>query len=458
MNKNKIIFIIISIIIAILVFWGVFLLNSSSKNTANKSKTAGDFVIWTYGLDKTKLDEVVKWFKSKAKNYESKNIVVENFANYDDYKETLLSSIISWKAPDIFLLNNFEKSYLENSVLWINPSAVNPNDFRKNYKTFFVDNLVKETTDQDGKKVEFVMGIPVWYETLGIYYNRKFNVKASDLWSWAWVGNFIDYLKERNPEIVPLWIMNSTIDNNSDVMTQFFMLSESSPVTLDKVSEVWVKEAFGSYQTYFNQVKTSSASDNPTETQYYDGQNSWKTNLELFSEWNEAMLVGYPSMINALDEAWFNSAYLFAEPFPHYFSWKWKTLAKYSYFVVNKNTKNETLAFDFLTYLSSEEWAKTFLGQFTYLLPAMVTLEQDKLWEKIHPSYNLTLSDFYKGWDDSLLSSFDKWIEISYDQELKNILKDNYGYLEKFKKFQKVILCKYKKIYNIEDLSVDCEK
>jgi hypothetical protein len=370
----------------------------------------------------------------------------------------LLSSIISWKAPDIFLLNNFEKSYLENSVLWINPSAVNPNDFRKNYKTFFVDNLVKETTDQDGKKVEFVMGIPVWYETLGIYYNRKFNVKASDLWSWAWVGNFIDYLKERNPEIVPLWIMNSTIDNNSDVMTQFFMLSESSPVTLDKVSEVWVKEAFGSYQTYFNQVKTSSASDNPTETQYYDGQNSWKTNLELFSEWNEAMLVGYPSMINALDEAWFNSAYLFAEPFPHYFSWKWKTLAKYSYFVVNKNTKNETLAFDFLTYLSSEEWAKTFLGQFTYLLPAMVTLEQDKLWEKIHPSYNLTLSDFYKGWDDSLLSSFDKWIEISYDQELKNILKDNYGYLEKFKKFQKVILCKYKKIYNIEDLSVDCEK
>jgi hypothetical protein len=35
-------------------------MNSSSKNNANKSKTAGDFVIWTYGLDKVKLDEVVK--------------------------------------------------------------------------------------------------------------------------------------------------------------------------------------------------------------------------------------------------------------------------------------------------------------------------------------------------------------------------------------------------------------
>jgi hypothetical protein len=38
---------------------------------------------------------VIKGFKTKAKNYESKNIVVENFTNYDDYKETLISSIVS---------------------------------------------------------------------------------------------------------------------------------------------------------------------------------------------------------------------------------------------------------------------------------------------------------------------------------------------------------------------------
>lgn len=441
-----------------LVFWGVFLLNSSSKNNANKSKTAGDFVVWTYGLDKTKLDEVVKWFKSKGKTYANKNIVVENFANYDDYKETLISSIVSWKSPDIFLLSNFEKSYLENNVLWINPNAINPKDFGKNYKTFFVDDLVKETTDENWKKVEFVMGVPVWYETLWFFYNRKFNVKPSDLESLAWVNKIIDDIKNRYPDIVPLGIMNSSIDNNSDVMTQFFMLSESSPVSLDKVSELCEKEAFWKYQSYFNQVNSSNSVDNFPETQYSDSENTWKTNLELFSEWNEAMIIGYPSMINKLDEVWFNSAFLFAEPFPHYFSWKWKTLVKYSYFVVNKNTKDETLAFDLLTYLSSEEWAKVFLEQFTYLLPAMVTLEQDKLWEKIHPWYNLTLSDFYKGWDDSLLSSFDKWIETSYDEELKNIMKDNYGYLDKFKKFQKVILCKYKKIYNIEDLSVDCEQ
>ncbi len=170
------------------------------------------------------------------------------------------------------------------------------------------------------------------------------------------------------------------------------------------------------------------------------------------------MVVGYPSMINYLDKFWFNSSYLFAAPFPHYFSWKWNILVKYNYFVVNKNTTEETLAFDFLTYLSTEEWAKVFLDQFTYLLPALVTLEQEKLWEKIHPWYNLTLSDFYKGWDDQLLSSFDKWIENYYDDTLKNIVKDDINYIEKVNKLQKSISCKYNKIYNLEGLSVDCEK
>jgi hypothetical protein len=38
---------------------------------------------------------VINKFKAKSKNYEKKNIIIENFTNYDDYKEALLSSIIS---------------------------------------------------------------------------------------------------------------------------------------------------------------------------------------------------------------------------------------------------------------------------------------------------------------------------------------------------------------------------
>lgn len=456
MNKNKLIFSIIWVVAVLLIIWWVIAMNKASENKP-KDWQAADFSIWTYNLDKDKLGDVIKEFKSLTKDYEKKNIVIENFSNYADYKDALLASIIAWKAPDIFMLNNHEKSYLENHVSWINPSIINPSDFRKNYKTFFVDDLVRQTKDEDWNDVDFVLWIPVWYETLWIYYNRKFNIKSSDLDSWAWVSNVIDTIKEREPDIIPLWVMNWSIDNNPDILTQFFMLSDAIPMSYDKVTELWIKEAFWSYFSYLNNENIDKWDSDSSDPQYYDVDTSWRTNLELFSEWNEAMIIGYTSMINSLDESWFNNSFLFAEPFPHYFSWKGKTLVRYDYFAVNQDTKNESLAFDFLAYLWTKDWSKKFLDNFTYLLPALVTLEQDKLQEKIHPSYNLTLSDFYKPKDDSLLSSFDKGIVSLYDDEINDILKDDYSYVDKMKKLQKIIACKYKKLYNIENLSTNCD-
>lgn len=453
MNKNKIIFAIIWVIIVVLVLWGVKLMNSSWNNTSEK--WPADFTIWTYELDKTKMDEVVKEFKSKIKEYENKNIVVENFSNYEDYKDIIQSAIISGKAPDVFMLSSFEKSYIENYASWINPNIISPNQFRKWFKPFLGNDLIRKWQDENWKETDFVVWVPVWYETLWIYFNRKFVLKPSDLESWAWVSNLIGTIKERNPDIIPLWVMNWVIDNNADVLSQFFMFSEWEPNSFEKVSETGIKEAFWSYDDYLKN-KNIDSGNSESDPQYYDPEVSGSTNLELFSEWSEAMIIGYTSMINSLEESWFNNSFLYAVPFPHYFSWKGKTLVKYNYFVVNQHTINDKLAYDFLAYLATEEWAKTFLSKFTYLLPALVTLEQDKLQEKIHDSYNLVLGDFYKPEYDSLLSAYDKWITSMYDKKIDEVLKNDYDFLEKIKTLQKNISCKYKKIYNLEGLSKDC--
>ena len=454
MNKNKLIFSIIWVVVVLSLFWLVSLLNSSWKNKT-KDWNSADVIIWTYNLDKSKMDEIIKDFKSKVKAYEKKNITIENFTSYKDYKDALLSSVVLWKSPDIFMLNNLEKSFIENLVSWINPSIIDPNDFRKNYKTFIVDDLIRKWENEEWKKVDYVIWIPVWYETLGIYYNRKYVLKPSDLDSWAWVNNLIETIKERNPDVIPLWIMNWIDDNNPDVLTQFFMLSESNPTSFDKVSEVGIKEAFDSYLSYLNNENIDS-SDN--ETQYYNVEDSGKTNLQLFSEWSEAMIIGYTSMINNLQESWFNNSLLYAAPFPHYFTWKWKTLVNYNYFVVNKNSSNSDIAYDFLAYLSTKDGAKVFLDKFTYLLPALVIYEQDKLQEKLHDSYNLVLGDFYKPENDSLLSSYDKIISDTYDEKITDILKDDYSYLDKIKKLQVYIVCNYNKLYSLDWLSKDCSK
>lgn len=455
MNKNKIIFAIIGVIIVVLVLWGIKLMNTSWK-TKSWDNWVPDFTIWTYELDKTKMEDIVKDYKSKIKAYEKKNIIVENFSSYEDYKETLLAAIVAWKAPDVYMLSNSEKSFLENYASWIHPDIINPNWFRKTFKNFLWDELIEKWKDENWKESDFVVWIPVWYETLWIYFNRKFVLKPSDLDSWAWVSNVIDSIKWRDPDIIPLWIMNWKINNNVDVLNQFMLLSDKNTPTYDKVTEASINDAFWSYEMYIKN-KNIDSWDNNTETDYYNPEDSWKTNLELFSEWDEAMIIGYTSMINSLKESGFNNSFLYAVPFPYYFSGKWKVLVKYNYFVVNKQSWNQEIAYNFLSYLATEEWARNFLSKFSYLLPAMVTLEQEKLQEKLHDSYNLTLGDFYKPETDSQLSSFDKWISSIYDKEVSNMITNNIDYLEKMKKLQKVISCKYKKLYNIENLSADCD-
>ena len=189
----------------------------------------------------------------------------------------------------------------------------------------------------------------------------------------------------------------------------------------------------------------------------YAWENNKKTNLELFSEWKEAMIVWYPSMLNDLRELWFNKSLLWVEAFPHYYVWKGNILSRYSYFVVNKKSRDEKLAFDFLFYLWSEAWAEKFLNKFTFLLPALDNLERKYLDNQVNNSYYVLLRDFFK-WDyQTLLSSFDKIIDDIYDEEISNIVIYKSSYIDKVKNLQKNLECKYNKVYHFNDLSNDCE-
>ncbi|MDD3302166.1 MAG: ABC transporter substrate-binding protein [Candidatus Gracilibacteria bacterium] len=451
MNKNKIIFIIIGIVVIFLVFVMIKIANNSGTTNITKKTSPSDFSIWTYGLDKEKVTSIVNDFKKTNETYNAKNISVENFSNYEDYKQSLTTAMISGKGPDIFMLNNFEKSYLNENILGINPAILKTNDFRKNFKTFFGDDLISSQDDSKGNNIEFVTGIPVGYETLGIYYNRKFNIKSTDLASWAAINNVIDTLKERDSEIKPIGIYSDkSLNLLADTLTQFFLLSDEKITGYKKISDIAMKEGFGSYYSYIL--------DNTTNTGIYTKSNSEKSDLELFSDGDEAMIIGYPSMINNIDNLGFNKNFLFAEPFPHYFEGKGKTLTKYNYFVVNKTNKDEKFAFDLLAYFSTESGEKAFLENFPYLLPALVTLEQDKLQEKIHSSYNLILGDFYKEANSSLLSSYDKGITDLYDNGFSSISTDDTNYLEKTKSLISTVGCKYDKYVKLENLSYDCNK
>jgi hypothetical protein len=360
-----------------------------------------------------------------------------------------MSAIISNKAPDVFVLNNNEKdSIFSNQIMWIDPKLINPNDFRKKFKWVFADDLIINTWDKD-KPIEFLKWIPVWYETLWIFYNRRY-IKDSELKSLSALNNVVANLKEKHPNLIPIWIWNgSTVFDASDIMTQFFML-ENGVSWLSDVSWAKEKQSLATYSLFW-------------DTSWYNSYNSrftelsrlWQTSLDLFSKWETFMVVWYPSLIKTIWDKWFSKSFLQAAPFPHYFSWDWKTLVNYNYFVINKDTKNVNLAKAFMSYLASDIWEENFLNNFSYYLPALLSLESDMLDSKISDKYNIVLSDFYNS--DYELSSFDKWIKSIYDNNIIPILDNASNYENAFDAFKKKIICKTAKITSLENLSQSCE-
>jgi len=449
LNKKKIIFIIIAII---LLLWVAFLVTIMKNSTKVTHKWANwNFTIWIFWDKKEDFFNFVNEFKKDTWN---KNLTVdiESFSSWEDYNFALASAISAWKAPDVFVLNSGETSLFENQAIVLDPLKFDPDKFRNDYKTFIEDKLIVSTVidEKENKKQEFIMWIPVWYETLWIFYNRLKWIQPSDFNSWSSLYARIQKLKERRWDIVPFWIGRwKTVEYSNEIITQFFMLEN-----VDNIDDVTQAKAKSVLSTYFTRYATS-------DSNWYDEidqelYRAWKTNLDAFSRGEVAMVAWFPRMLLKIDEKWFRKSALYAKPFPAYFNWSGKSYVNYNYFVLNKDSNNKQAAEAFLEYLNSDEWALKYLKTFPYYLPARNSLEWDVMDNYILDWYKIKLKDFDN--QDLEKSTFDKKIKLIYDRKIVDILDDKLDYLDNFYTFQKILKCKFKKIIKLENLSTNCEK
>jgi ABC-type glycerol-3-phosphate transport system substrate-binding protein len=448
MNKNKIIFWILwAIIIAILVFW-VYLLNAST-NKAKTSTPKGQMSIWVLRDSAESFAQVIADFKSKNPSFTNASIKVESFSSTREYFLALASAFVNGKTPDIFVMQSDEKSIFRDQITGLSPSKLNPQDFRKNFKEFFGDTLIQTTTPKWETPIEFVSGVPVGYETLGIFYNRKY-FQAKDMTSWGGISEASKTLSDKNSTLVPLAIGNGSITPEaSDIMTQFLMLDGA--VSLESLESKGIKEWLATYLSYGDAWGT-----NRFNTKLLELQQSGKNALDIFASEDTAAVIGYPRMIAQIDTLGFRKSFLFATPFPHFTLTKGKSLTRYSYFVINKSTPNYEFAESFLAYLASEAGAKKYLTTFPYYLPALVNLEAESLNQKISSNYNIVLKDFYNS--DVSYGAFDKSIAYVYDEALEKILDDSINAVSKFEQMKKDINCLSNKIIKFEGLSSSCGK
>lgn len=444
MNKNKIIFLILWIVF-IIIFVSIFLLLSKTGETKRSSSSSWDFKIWVLHDDKNKFWTFLNDFKEKYSAYKNTSFQVVSFQNYEEYYHSLVWSFLRWEAPDMFVVNNNDAPFFEKQISGIDPSVISPDDFRKKYEIVFSNDLIKKT-NIDNKEVEFLIGIPLGYENLWIFYNFR-EIRNKNLSTWSYINEVVREIRE-NTGKTAIGIGNgSTVQTVPDIITQFFLLDNMKNIS--QVSGNSMKSALGNYIRFWDINQ-----DNKYDELFDSLLSNNKNNIDAFSRWDVQIVLGYPRLLEEIDKKWFNKWFLRAEPFPTYQENNGNIFIDYNYFVINKNTPNYTLAQDLMVYFDTSEGQKKYLEIFNYYMPSQMSLVANRLEENIKSGYNIKYKDFYN--QNFELTTFQKGVKTIYDSDIIKILDSKTNSIELFENFRKKVLCISEKTLSSENLERSC--
>lgn len=444
MNKNKIIFSIIGAVFLIAILLLVSSL-SSKKTPSIGTQVAGDFKIWILQDNVSDFQNFLSGFKQAYPNYSNKNIVVESFDDRQTYTNTLSSAIFTWEAPDIFVLNNSETSIFENQILWIDPNLVSPNEFRLRFKPVFWEDMI--VTDTIDSTVEFLKWVPAGYEALGIFYNRKYFLRPSEMKTWSDFAKEVQSIASKYSNIIPVALWNgSGVSRATEVISALMVLEwRKSLLTTDNTQS---RQVLGMYNGFgqrdgdnrYNILSAPFVSDN---------------DIDFFTQWDVAAMVWYPRDLLSIDAIGYQKSFLFATPFPRYAGSENLTSIDYNYFSINKNTLHSDMAGAFVSYLASSEWQQLYIDSFPYYLSPDVDVAINMSEKKILSEYNVVYKNFVS--EDSQLVSYDVGNRNMYDLELTHILDMDSWYDQSFNELSSYITCSSTKQSTLLNLSSPCK-
>lgn len=443
MSTNKIIFIILWAILLIWVLYLSFWLNST-KTPTNTRLAPGDISVWIVDDNADDFSDYLEEFKNSDPKYAGKNFVIESFSQWDVYYNTLVSATLSGQAPDIFVLDNREASPLQNQIIGIDPEKISPNNFRVRFQPVFAEDLI--VWDSEDESLEFLKGVPLGYEALGIFYSRKFFLRPSELETWTDFTTEIRNISQKQSQVIPLALWDAQIPHVADIMSSFFVASGDTSIYDTERNQA---RSLLSLYTSFN----TRSGDNKYEllTTSFQG----KDVVEYFTQGDVAGIIWYPRDLEKIAKIGYQKSFLFASPFPQFAGNDKKTAIKYNYFVGNKDSVNPDLVQDLLSFMATSEGQQAYNDIFPYYISPELSIFSQNLEKKINPDYNLVYKNFVS--EVTELVSYDMWSVSSFNMQIKEILQEESGYDRLFWEMKDRIVCATAKQTTLLNLSSSCE-
>jgi len=431
MSPRKIIFMIVISVFIIWVIGSVFYLSNKSE----KKKVAPQTMkVWITDWTTESYKDIIAGFKAYAPDYKNTNIVFEKKTSDPvRYRTLLLSTMTDETGPDIFVVPNDEDAVIKEKVEPIPASLINIDGFEKRYEDIFLPLIF--STGAKWQEQKYIYGVPLGYETLGIFYNKSLLREVPKTW------NDIDnlYGQGGGNGVYPtnLGLGPRYTPNMADILGLLFIQNEV--LWFDKIESSnnqvssymnygtkwvwWTGEEGDIYAGSINLANKKQDMDNDKLTTY-----------DLFMQWDISMILWYPSIVLELEKsakrAWANDAskFILTERAP--VTQKnnkeiAENIAKYQFFWVSKASKNGEVAAKFLEYLMTEEAERIYIKENPYMIPALRSFYASVEGQKLSEVLSRTTLDAFIPWQWEILHSFNYWLKSEFERFLDEYIDRN---------------------------------
>lgn len=433
------------------------MLNSGSDKPAVPKQSSKDLSVWLVGDDTSGFNDMASDFKKEFPAYKDVTVSFAKFGSYEDYEKTLLSVIADGHSPDLFVIQNNGGTLLESKSSAIPSTVVDTQYFTQNFERVFDELQVQEKVTVDGEErtVSGLKGIPLGYETLGVFYNWKILKDVPQTWqdvdkamstatfdgytplAWGLPSRYVLGL----PDLLTVLFLQQGItdykelkDNRAmDAMKQYYAFSLPAQATVATDSTYGSSSdstvASGSETDTSSSTSTVPQGDGTGLKELMDTNNL--TTVDLFARGKVGMLIGYPSLLREIEysvkrassKSELSDKFLRTAPIPQFNrdAKKAANLVKYRYFALSKYAANPNAAMSFLSFLSGKKAQEKYASKYPYYLPAFKALRSKKMDEPLSSTYDRTkYSSFVP--DNVEAKGFGKMLGTDYDRYFSTII------------------------------------
>lgn len=322
--------------------------------------------IWGLYDNQNVFTPIFEGFKGLYPQYKNITFEFRSFSNQESYNKTLLDALASGEGPDIFMIGNTSLDGYKNKLVPVLTTTFSPVQ---------MDTLFPQVVSQNFMRDRVVYALPTSLDTLALIYNRdsfdQETIFPPDTWEafLKVIPKLTRYDSGRRITQVGAAIGGSSnVETATDIFS-LLMLQRGIPMTgSDGTAQFATAEAQNAlrFYTQFSDAGNSAYTWNPT----------LPNDIDLFVQGKAAMIFNYASSIPKIRErAPFLN--LRAAPVPQIsLSGTKVALANYSGYGVSKQSKLQTLAWDFILYLTTNTDAAKGYMERTKLPPALLKVAE----------------------------------------------------------------------------------